>query len=58
MAHTKCAGYTGRTSDVLAKGHNLGYCCEPCLEVAYELSSFMRQTRDDLKGVIKNSPNG
>jgi len=30
MAHTKCAGYTCRPSDDLAKGHNLLYCCDPC----------------------------
>jgi len=39
MGHTKCAGYTGRTSD------NLLYCCDPCLEVAHEMRSFMRQTK-------------
>jgi len=26
LAYTKCPGYTGQTSDDLAKGHNLLYC--------------------------------
>jgi len=54
MAHTKCAGYIGRTSDDLAKVHNLLYCCDPCLEVAHEIRSFMRQTKGGLKGEINS----
>jgi len=39
-------------SDDLVKGHNLLYCCDPCLEVAHETRSFMSQTKGVLKGVI------
>jgi len=49
---TKGAGYTGRTSDDLVKGHNLLYWCDPCLEVAHETRYFMSQTKGVLKGVI------
>jgi len=34
MVHTKCAGFNGRTSDDLAKGKNLNYCCDARLVVA------------------------
>jgi len=54
MVHTKCAGYTGRTSDDLAKGQNILYCCDPCLEVAHEMRSFLRETKGGLRGVINS----
>jgi len=53
MVHSKCAGYTCRPDD-LAKGHNLLFCCDPCLEVAQEIRSFMRQTKDGLKGIFNS----
>jgi len=52
MVHTKCAGFYGRTSDDLAKGKNLNYCCDACLVVANEMKSFMRQTKGGLKELI------
>jgi len=52
MAHTKCAGYTGQTSVDLAKGHIILYYCDPCLELAHEMMSFVRQTKGGLKGVF------
>jgi len=52
--HTKCAGFNGRTSDDLAKGKNLNYCCEACLVVANEMKSFMRQTKGGLKELINS----
>jgi len=54
LAHTKCARYTVRTSDDLAKGHNLLYFCDPCLEFAHEMRSFMRQSKSCLRGVINS----
>jgi len=49
MVHTKCAAFNGRTSDDLAKGKILIYCCDASLVVANEMISFMRQTKDGLK---------
>jgi len=54
MVHTKCVGFNGRTSDDLAKGKNLNYCCDPCLVVANEMKSFMGQTKGDLKELINS----
>jgi len=54
MGRTKFAGYTGWTSVVLTKRHHVLYCCDPCLEVAHEIISFMRQTKGGLKGVINS----
>jgi len=52
--HSKCAGFNGRTSDDLAKGKNLIYCCYACLVVAKEMKSFMRQTKGGLKELINS----
>jgi len=51
---TKCAGFNGRTSDDLAKGKNLNYCCDACLVVANEMKSFMRKTKGGLKELINS----
>jgi len=49
-----CAGFNGRTSDDLAKGKNLNYCCDACLVVANEMKSFMSQTKGGLKELINS----
>jgi len=54
MVHTKSAGFDGRTSDDLAKGKNLNYCCDACLVVANMMKSFMRQTKGGLKELINS----
>jgi len=54
MVHTKCAGFNGRTSDDLANGIDLNYCCDACLVVANEMKSFMRQTKGGLKELINS----
>jgi len=46
--------YTDKTSDDLAKGHDLLCCCDPCLELANEMRSFMRQSKYNLICVINS----
>jgi len=54
MFHISCAGFNGQTSDDVAKGKNLNYCCDACRVVANEMKSFKRQTKGGLKELINS----